>query len=104
MDDVRKEDAKCAGKPEGLAGLLAWLKKVGIPIPMPHPLKKLVPPLALVTPEALTEGDAKKVMADVKAAMEEHLGYPVMLVSLGAVQVVPCNCKLCQMRRHAPWN
>ena len=104
MDDVRKEDAKCAGKPEGLAGLLAWLKKVGIPIPTIHPLKNSVPPLALVTPEALTAGDAEKVMAEVKAAKEEHLGYPVTLVSLGAVKVVPCNCKIYQMRRNAPWN
>jgi hypothetical protein len=94
MDDVRKEDAKCAGKPEGLAGLLAWLKKVGIPLP-----------LALVTPEALANGTAKKMI-------EAKLGYPVtlvsldtvQLVSLGTVKIMPCNCKLFRMRRNALWN
>ena len=87
--DARKEDAKCLGKPEGLAGLFVWLKKVGLPIHLPGlpGAKKISPPLALMTPEALTEGEAKQVMAEIKAAMEKQLGQPVTLIDLGLVDV-----------------
>lgn len=114
--DARKEDAKCEGNAGSLAGLFAWLKKVGLPIHLPGlpGAKKIVPPLALMTPEALTEGEAKKVMAEVKAEMEKQLGQPVTLIdlglvdvsqiNLGAVKFAPCKCKICQMRAKAQWN
>jgi hypothetical protein len=113
--DARKEDAKCLGKPEGLAGLFVWLKKVGLPIHLPGlpGAKKISPPLALMTPEALTEGEAKQVMAEIKAAMEKQLGQPVTLIdlglvdvsqiNLGAVKFAPCKCKICQMRANVPF-
>jgi len=127
MDDPKKIDGQCPGT--GKAGLLAWLKKVGVAIKhLPWappstiqigdgPKMKLagltytgpeasMPPFLFVTKEEMSDAEAEKTVAEVKAKLEQQLGHPVsmMLVPLGQVELQPCNCKACRMRAAAPWN
>jgi len=89
--------------------LFAWLKKAGVLIRAPKtqaivPEEASAAPKPLVTPQTLSEQEARKIMDSIKADLEKSLGQTIMMVPLGMVQIEPCGCKHCQMRAKAPWN
>ncbi len=89
MDEAKREDENCLGQ----AGLIGWLKaKLGI---SPKAVVKVVK----LSPQG------EQVIESVRAALEAELGTPLTVIDLGLIQIQkPCKCKICQLRRMAPWN